>query len=217
MCGWARSIGQMTNNPSLDGAYDLKTPDDNRRLYRGWAASYDADFVAAMAYRLPVEVAQSFAAQGTGPVLDVGAGTGAVGMLLKANGVGPVDGTDLSPEMLSVAAQGGAYRRLFEGDILGRLDTADGAYAGVVSAGTFTLGHVGPAALDEVLRVTAPGGWIVLSVNRAHFEAAGFAPALDALGSRIAGLALPEVAIYGPAATGPHARDTAFIARFRKT
>lgn len=103
----------MDKEPSLDSAYGLKTPDDNRALYRAWAETYDSDFVAAMDYQLPVAVAGAFAAVGRGPILDVGAGTGAVGALLRANGVGPVDGTDLSPEMLAVAGRSGAYRRLF--------------------------------------------------------------------------------------------------------
>ncbi|MBI1417078.1 MAG: methyltransferase domain-containing protein [Limimaricola sp.] len=206
----------MTDKPSLEGAYGLKTPDDNRRLYRDWAATYDTDFVAAMDYRLPVAVAEAFAAVGAGPVLDVGAGTGAVGMLLRANGTAPVDGTDISPEMLEVAGRSGAYRRLFEGDVLARLDVEDSSYSGIVSAGTFTLGHVGPNALTELLRIAAPGALFVLSINTQHYVRAGFAPALAALSSRIDRLSLPEVPIYGPGATGPHAADRAYVATFRK-
>ena len=37
----------MADEPDLDSAYALETPDDNRQLYRAWAESYDADFVAA--------------------------------------------------------------------------------------------------------------------------------------------------------------------------
>ena len=35
-------------NDDLDAVYALKTPDDNRRHYDGWAASYDSDFVREM-------------------------------------------------------------------------------------------------------------------------------------------------------------------------
>jgi len=34
------------NSFTVDDAYDLEPPDDNRRLYRKWAATYDRDFVA---------------------------------------------------------------------------------------------------------------------------------------------------------------------------
>ena len=39
----------------------------------------------------------------------------------------------------------------------------------IVSAGTFTHGHVGPDALDELLRITKPGGLFVLSINSKVF------------------------------------------------
>ena len=41
----------------------------------------------------------------------------------------------------------------------------DATYDGVVSSGTFTLGHVGPEAIGELLRVTKTGGHIVISVT----------------------------------------------------
>jgi predicted TPR repeat methyltransferase len=42
---------------------------------------------------------------GAGPVLDAGAGTGIIGEWLKILGYGPVEGVDLSPGMLEVAAR----------------------------------------------------------------------------------------------------------------
>ncbi|MBV2360209.1 class I SAM-dependent methyltransferase [Thalassococcus sp. CAU 1522] len=206
----------MTRKPDLDSAYALDGPEDNRRLYAEWAETYDSDFAEAMAYRLPQAVAEGFVRTGgRGPVIDLGAGTGLCGAALAGLGIGPVDGTDLSPEMLARAGRRGCYARLFPGDLLDRLPVADGAYAGAVSSGTFTHGHVGPEALDEVLRVVRPGGWVVLSVNAAHWRARGFADAFAALADRIAGLGLPEVPIYD-AGTGTHARDRAILATFRK-
>lgn len=203
--------------PSLDAAYGLKTPADSARLYADWAASYDTEFAGAMDYLLPAAVAEAFARDGgAGPVLDIGAGTGLAGARLASLGIGPVDGVDISAEMLDRAAEKHAYRRLFTGDVTARLDCADGTYAGVISSGTFTLGHVGPQALDEVLRLAAPGALIVLSVNAAHFQAAGFAAKFQALAGRIGPLALPEVPIYGPAADPAHRADRANLATFRK-
>ena len=34
----------------LDEAYSVKTPDDNRRLYAKWAATYESSFVDAKQY-----------------------------------------------------------------------------------------------------------------------------------------------------------------------
>jgi SAM-dependent methyltransferase len=118
--------------------------------------------------------------------------------------------------MVFVAGKKRLYRRLFEGDVTQRLDVEDGAYDGIVSSGTFTLGHVGPEAIDELLRVAAPGAQFALSINAKHYEKAGFKAKLESIQGIIADLALPEVAIYGEKATGEHARDTAFVALFRK-
>ncbi|WP_415404749.1 class I SAM-dependent DNA methyltransferase [Tateyamaria sp. SN3-11] len=207
----------MSNDPDLDSAYALKTPEDSVRLYRDWAQSYDADFADASGYVLHEEVARHYVTMGGfGPVLDVGAGTGLCGIALRARGIEPVDGTDISPEMLSVAKGKAAYRHLFPGNLLDGLTLPDGPYQGLVSSGTFTHGHVGPGGIDPVMDAVRPGGWIVLSVNAAHHQAAGFADRVAQLDGEITDVSQTEVAIYGPDAQGPHAQDTALLLAFRK-
>ena len=94
---------------------------------------------------------QPFAHAGKGPVLDIGCGTGLVGEVLAAR---PVDGVDISPEMLAKARAQGCYRgRSLR--ILKTLAIDDDAYRGLVNAGTFTHGHVGAEALDELVRIAA--------------------------------------------------------------
>lgn len=206
-----------TEKPSLASAYGLSSPQDNLALYRDWAATYDSSFAADMDYLMPGHVAAAYVqAGGTGPVLDVGAGTGLVAAELARLETGPVDGTDFSAEMLEVARRKGLYRHLFRGDVTARLEVADGVYAGVVSAGTFTLGHVGPEGLAELVRVTASGGLIVLSVHERHFAGADFAGAFDQLAGRIAILQRDSLPIYGPAATGDHASDRGWVVRLRR-
>jgi predicted TPR repeat methyltransferase len=200
----------------LGDAYALDGPHAVRRLYAGWAQTYDADFAAGMDYRLPAEVARAFlAAGGTGPVLDVGAGTGLLGAALRGFGfAGAIDGVDLSPEMLALAARRGPYRALFAADVTQALPQP-GPWAGVVSSGTFTHGHLGPQPL-ALLAAAAPGALFALSVNAGVWDALGFPQALDSLGAR--DLRLQEVPIYGPAAAArdpAHAADRALIAVFR--
>ncbi|MDJ0822989.1 MAG: class I SAM-dependent methyltransferase [Paracoccaceae bacterium] len=207
----------MSDDPNLEAAYGLETPEDNRQLYRAWAETYDSGFAEDMGYVLALRVAEVFAdAWVAGPVLDLGAGTGLCGEALVRLGVGPVDATDLSPEMLAVAARKGVYRALFTGNLLEHLPVEEGAYAGAVSSGTFTNGHVGPEALGEVLRILRPGGEAVLSVNAVHWQKKGFDAAFAALADQITGLTLTETPIYGPEATGEHAKDMALIVRFAK-
>ncbi|MEZ5912572.1 MAG: class I SAM-dependent methyltransferase [Paracoccaceae bacterium] len=204
-------------DPDLDGAYALRTPEDSRRYYRDWAENYDTDFAKATGYRLPSLVCAAFAAAGgQGPILDLGAGTGLLAEALAARGLGPVDGVDISADMLGVAGAKGVYRALYEADLTAALPLPDAAYDGIVSSGTFTHGHVGPEAFDEVLRVARPGARMCFSVNMGVFAEAGFDRKLAALGNRIGEVVLEEEAIYGGAAPEGHAGDSAAILRFCK-
>lgn len=206
--------------PDLHAAFALRSPDDCLRLYRDWAATYDASFAAEMEYRLPAHVAGAFvAAGGTGPVLDVGAGTGLLAEALRGLGCkAEIDGIDLSPPMLARARGKGIYRSLIEADVTRPLPL-QGGYRGIVSSGTFTHGHVGPEALGPMLAVAAPGALFALSINLRVWTAAGFDTALAALGGQVRDMQMIEVAIYGAAAARldpDHADDRAMIVLFRK-
>ena len=206
--------------PDLSNAYALKSADDCQWLYADWADSYDADFAAAMAYRLPAETAASFLRMRplAGPVLDVGAGTGLLAAALRAMGQqGAIDALDLSAAMLAEAGKKRLYRQLIEADVTRSLPVS--GYAGIVSSGTFTHGHVGPEALAPLIAAALPGAVFALSVNAVVWDDLGFDPALRALGS-ITDLDQRAVAIYGQAAQTrdpAHAADTALIVTFRKS
>ena len=203
--------------PNLDAAYSIKTPADNQRIYADWAESYDANFAQAMDYVLPDAMATAFiAAGGMAPVLDLGAGTGLLGTALQRLGLLEIDGTDISQEMLTVAAAKQVYQRVFIGDLTARLPVADASYNGVISAGTFTTGHVGPAALDEVLRVARAGAVIGITINAQHWQNAGFVQKFEALTPKITDFILQYVAIYGTHNTSNHKDDIGRIALFRK-
>ncbi|APX13045.1 class I SAM-dependent DNA methyltransferase [Tateyamaria omphalii] len=207
----------MTKDPSLDAAYALETPDDSKRLYAAWAGTYDSDFARNSDYILPEQVARHFVnIGGFGPVLDVGAGTGLCGAALQARGIENIDGTDISADMLEVARAKGIYRATRVENILNGLATPDGPYQGAVSSGTFTNGHVGPDGIAPLLAAVRSAGRIVISVNAQHYATSGFDAELTRLETAIDDLTTTEVAIYGPAATGDHARDTALLIAFRK-
>lgn len=178
--GLADGSGEGGQSLSLDEAYALETPDDSRRLYGAWASTYESDFVDATGYIYPRKVAEQFVSgfDGSGPVLDVGCGTGVVGEELNDLGVEVIDGIDISPEMLSQAREkgsgGGVYRHLIEADFTEETAIPAGTYAGVVSAGTFTHGHLSPHSLGELIRVCAPGARGAIGINTVHFESHGF-------------------------------------------
>lgn len=201
----------------LDAVYALRTPEDSVRYYRDWAARYDRDFAAGMGYRSPHAVAAVFAALGgRGPVLDVGAGTGLVAEALARIGTGPVDAIDISAEMLAVAAGKGVYRQVIRADLTAVLPIGNSVYSGLISAGTFTHGHVGPEAFEELLRVASPGALFAVTVHSAVYERMGFAQRFASLGGRIKGFRTEPFDIYAPDAEGAHAGDTGWIVSFRK-
>lgn len=207
----------MAKNPNVDDAYAMSSPEEVKALYRTWSRSYDVVFGDSQGYQLPRKVASAFVgAGGVGPVLDVGAGTGLVGSALRRINVKDIDGIDLSEDMLEVARMKGDYRGLYAGDVTRSLDLIDAPYMGVVSAGTFTLGHVGPDALQHLLDVAASGALFVISVNDAHYVSAGFEAAFTGFGDQITGLTSREVRIYDDRADEKHRSDKARLLVFRK-
>ncbi|QIE55542.1 class I SAM-dependent methyltransferase [Pikeienuella piscinae] len=197
----------------LDDAYALRTPEDSRRLYRDWAETYDESFAGAHGYVYPERLAALFAAQpgagGATPALDIGCGTGLVGVALRAALPSfELDGVDISAEMLAAARAKAVYRNLIEADLTGVLPFEDSAYGGFISAGTFTHGHVGPEALNELVRIARPGALFVLGVNAEVFEA-GFGALLQAFENAgdIGALRIEEGRIYAESAKHEHRTD----------
>lgn len=169
----------------LDEAFALDGPEDNRRLYAAWADTYESEFMTSAGYVYHQRVAEVFS-QGyaTGPVLDVGCGTGVLGQELRSRGISLIDGIDISAAMLAKASakadsDGPIYRDLIEADLTGTIDIASNQYDGIVSSGAFTHGHLEPDSLLEVLRVARPGCHCTIGVNLAHFEELGFRARLD--------------------------------------
>ncbi len=206
---------------ALKGALGLSGPDACLAYYRDWAANYDTGFAKDMQYLLPAHVAAAFMATGAGgPVLDVGAGTGLLAEALLGMGLRhDIDAADFSAEMLDRAASKRIYAGTFRVDITQPIALAR-RYAGIVSSGTFTAGHVGPEALPHLLDIALPQAQFALSINRRVWQSKGFDRALDDLtaAARITDLQLIEVEVYGAAAAqidADHAADRALIALFR--
>ncbi|MEL7465340.1 MAG: methyltransferase domain-containing protein [Pseudomonadota bacterium] len=201
---------------SLEGAYALETPEDSKRLYAGWAETYDQDFAERYGYVYPERLAEMLATRrAEGPLLDIGCGTGLVG---EVTSVRPMDGVDISVEMLEAARAKGVYRHLLEADLTATLPMPDGAYRSLISTGTFTHGHVGPEALPELIRVAATGALFALGINQAVFEAKGFPDAFAALVSSGA-ITAPEYEtgpVYADEADHDHKDDKFTAAIFAR-
>jgi ubiquinone/menaquinone biosynthesis C-methylase UbiE len=199
----------MTKHQGYLGAvYEAKGAEDVAALYDKWAASYDAEMAEA-GYQHPQACVALFARhvmRGAAPVLDAGAGTGLIGQWLQTLGYPEVEALDISSGMLEIARSKNLYTDYHQLALGGPLPFADGAYAAVICAGVFTSGHVGPEGLDELIRICAPGGAVVMTVKGALWDD-GFSARVDdfvARGAvRIAEKTEPYVSMPGDAATTP--------------
>jgi SAM-dependent methyltransferase len=191
---------------ALNAAYAAKRPEDVAAIYDDWSETYDADMSAA-GYRHPTICLALLARhlqRGAEPLLDAGAGTGLIGEWLAITGYPSVEALDISQGMLDKAAAKGVYTALHKLALGGALPFADGAYAGIVSAGVFTSGHVGVEGLDELIRICRPGGVIVLTVKNTLWQA-GFAERIAAL---VAAGTVKRVEETRPYASMPGEGDT---------
>ena len=151
----------------LADVYGARDSRQTAKLYDEWAAGYERD-VLGYGYTTPAVIAGLMGRHvvpETGSLLDAGAGTGMVGEVLVPLGYTDLSGIDLSENMLDLARKKDAYRDLRQMELGERLDFPDDVFAAVVSAGVFTPGHAPPHSFDELLRVTAPGGYIIFSLR----------------------------------------------------
>jgi SAM-dependent methyltransferase len=198
-------MAQGKHDGHLGAVYKAQAPEDVAAVYDGWASTYDAEMAKA-GYRHPavgLALLARHLPRGAGPVLDAGCGTGLLGDWLGILGFAPVEGLDLSEGMLAVARAKGAYARLHHLALGRELPFADGQFAGVISTGVFTTGHVGIEGVPELLRITRAGGPIVLTVKTTLWET-GFGAALDGMsGAAVVERTAPYVSMPGEPGTVP--------------
>lgn len=154
---------------------------DCKDIYDDWAESYDEDLQGPQqGYVAPIHAAgaikDAVADVGSAEILDAGCGTGLSGAALVNAGAKIIDGVDLSPGMLNVAAKRGIYRKLDTADLSRPIpDIKDESYDAIVCVGTLTHGHVGPTpALREFVRVTRSGGYIAATILDDMWSTAGY-------------------------------------------
>ncbi len=163
--------------------YEAKTSKEQAEAYAEWANSYDQT-MAESGYVSPPQLAAllaEYCKPAEASVLDVGCGTGLSGIALQNAGFAAIDGVDISDAMLAEAAKKEIYRKLTVVDLMAGIPEPDGTYDGAFSTGTFTLGHVGPEAIPEVIRVLKPGGAFCLTVSDKSWDDQGYQAKLTAL------------------------------------
>jgi predicted TPR repeat methyltransferase len=136
-------------------------------LFDGVARQFERHLVRELDYQVPEALAKLVqpGLEANASVIDLGCGTGLVGMALSATGA-EIIGVDLSPRMLEIAAQRGAYARLERGElveVLARIPA--GSVRAVLAADVFIYIGDLAAVFAAVARVLAEGGLFAFSVE----------------------------------------------------
>jgi len=168
----------------LEKIYKAKNNKEVMAVYKEWATDYDTDTVENLGYVAHVITANALdnaLASKDASILDAGCGTGLVGEELVKKRYRSLDALDYSEEMLNVSRRKKIYRNLFQADMNRPLDIKNDCYDAVVCSGSFSYGHVEPTALNELVRITKPGGYVCFTIREGAYEDCGYRDRMVAL------------------------------------
>jgi predicted TPR repeat methyltransferase len=145
-------------------------------IFDGYASRFELHLVS-LGYRVPgllrgvlVSLAREGLLPAPGPILDLGGGTGLIGLAVGDLGLGPITGIDLSGRMLKLAEEKGLYARLEQGEAEQFL-ARDGTPWHLVLAGDVLCYFGALESLFATLaRRLAPGGMVLFTVEAAAEE-----------------------------------------------
>ena len=170
---------------NLLGVYKSQNEDELIGAYKDWALVYDKDnddVLGTVSQPNSVQIFHEYIKDSKLKIIDVGCGTGLVGLELKNLGFSNFDGIDISQEMIDIA-QGRGYNSLFLGNLNKLLPIGPNSYDAALCVGVFTHGHVGPERFSELVRIVKPEGIICFTINENVYESQGFDIAIKHLES----------------------------------
>lgn len=176
-----KSTGNATR--LLQGAYAIRSAGDSIEYYREFADLYDREYADRLGY-IPAMLAAIYkqhAGKADTPIADIGCGTGLVAEAIRTDSPTDIDGIDISTEMLDKAKAKYLYRNLYQADLTQTTESLPTNYGCVVSAGTFTFGHLGPKLLPEILQLGKSGTLYCIGVNSVYYEEQGFTATLNTM------------------------------------
>ena len=175
----------MNIEKKVKWVYNSRNNIELERRYDQWANKYDTDLEEGFGWLGPQRAVEFFTryVPVEARILDAGAGTGFVGKLLAEQDYTYIVAIDLSLGMLHEARKKKAYRAFYRMVMGEPLDFPTNSFDAVISIGVLTVGHAPASSLDELIRITKPGGHIVFSLRPDVYRENGFKQKQDGLES----------------------------------
>ena len=169
--------------PTIYKTLHVSNLDELKDLYKNWN-DYENDVINLAGYvghKVTTDTLLKYLKNKQSKILDAGCGTGLVGQILYKNNYKNIVGVDFSQEMIDRALKKNVYQSLSLCDLTKKLEFEDGSFDAIICAGTFTCGHVGPEALNEMVRITKNEGYICFTVRKQEWEAAPYESIIQSL------------------------------------
>lgn len=173
----------VSSEERVQWVYASENNEQVAERYDRWANEYDEDLADDFGYVMPrmaAEIFERFVAKDA-RVLDAGAGTGLVGVELNRLGYSNLEAMDISRGMLEVAGAKNVYGALHQKVMGEPLGFETDSYDAAIGVGVLTLGHAPASSLDELVRVTKPGGVIAFTLRPDVYRQNGFREKQDEL------------------------------------
>ena len=165
MKDWLKTVYSETSSSKLN------------KHYKNWANLYDTD-MSSWGYAYPLQLnkilTNKLKLKKTIKILDAGCGTGYVAEVLNKLNYKNITGIDFSEEMLAIARSKKIYKKLMCQSLNETIELRSKQFELIICTGVLTSGHVGPSAINELVRLLKPQGFFVCSIAESVYKKNGF-------------------------------------------
>ena len=165
MKDWLKTVYSETSSSKLN------------KHYKNWANLYDTD-MSSWGYAYPLQLnkilTNKLKLKKTIKILDAGCGTGYVAEVLSKLNYKNITGIDFSEEMLAIARSKKIYKKLICQSLNEKIELRSKQFELIICTGVLTSGHVGPSAINELVRLLKPQGFFVCSIAESVYKKNGF-------------------------------------------
>lgn len=151
------------------------TPVEVATNYSEWSKTYDTDVsqvyrgaeiaTEEVLNRIPEDKRQHL------KIMDIAAGTGRVGLILKEKGFRNFDALEPSEGMMNKLKATGIYSKTYLEFVgVGQNSIPDDTYDLVIVAGGMLQGHIPVKGIDDMARIAKPGGLVIISMRKAFLQ-----------------------------------------------